>query len=70
MAAERPTLIIPTAINLMTAVNEVMVNRQKAGLPREIDLPSLRRRALLVVNEVGVLPIQMDFPVETTDFTR
>lgn len=70
MAKDRVQVIIPTAINLITATNEVLITRAKAGLTSEIDLPSLRRRALMVVKEQGVLTIQLDVPVEQTDFTR
>lgn len=50
-------IIIPTSINLLTAVNENFVQQRKASQTLQIDLPSLRRRALLVVNETGALPI-------------
>ena len=51
-------LIIPTSINLLNAVNENFVRQNKAGQDLEMSLPSLRRRALLVVREVGTLPIR------------
>ena len=70
MANERIQLIIPTAINTITAVNEVLITRKKEGLSTEIQLPSLRRRALLVVKEAGVLAIQMIVPSNETDFNR
>lgn len=50
-------IIIPTSINLLTAVNENFVQQRKASQTLQIDVPSLRRRALLLVNEVGTLPI-------------
>lgn len=55
--ADSVKLIIPTSINLLNAVNENFVQQRKASQTLQIDLPSLRRRALLVVNEVGTLPI-------------
>lgn len=70
MAKDRVQVIIPTAINLLTATNEVLITRAKAGQTPEIELPSLRRRALMVIKEKGVLTIQLDVPVGGTDFTR
>lgn len=71
MADARVQLIIPTAINMITAVNEVFVTRHKAGQPIEVDIPTLRRRALMVVKESGVLALQMTFPPDNTrDFNR
>jgi len=58
--AVRVQLIIPTGINLLTAVNETFLTLHKAGETVGVVLPSLRRRALLVVKEIGVLPIQSD----------
>lgn len=51
-------LIIPTSINVITAVNEILITLKKNGEDPEVVLPSLRRRALLIVKESGVLPIQ------------
>jgi len=70
MATERIQLIVPTAINVVTAVNDVLITLHREGLPAEISLPSLRRRAILIVNEVGVLPLQMIVPSNSTDFNR
>jgi hypothetical protein len=70
MAKDRVQVIIPTAINVLTATNEVLITRAKAGEPTEVELPSLRRRALMMVKEQGVLTVQLDVPVDATDFTR
>lgn len=70
MAKDRVQVIIPTAINVLTATNEVLITRAKAGETPEIELPSLRRRALMMVKEQGVLTVQIDVPVDATDFTR
>lgn len=70
MAKDRVQVIIPTAINVITATNEVLITRTKASETPEIELPSLRRRALMVVKEQGVLTIQLDTPITDTDFTR
>ncbi len=68
-ATKRVQLIIPTAINLLTAVNEAMLTLHKAGDVAAMELPSLRRRALLVVKEIGTLPIQSTY-IEEDPFTR
>ena len=70
MAKDRVQVIIPTAINVLTATNEVLITRAKNDLTAQIDLPSLRRRALMIIKEQGVLTVQMDVPSATTDFTR
>jgi hypothetical protein len=70
MANDRVQVIIPTAINVITATNEVLITRAKDNTTPEIELPSLRRRALMVIKEQGVLSIQVDSPVSGTDFTR
>lgn len=70
MAQDRVQVIIPTAINVLTATNEVLITQARAGKPTTMDLPSLRRRALMIVKEQGVLTVQLDVPVTTTDFTR
>jgi hypothetical protein len=70
MARDRVQVIIPTAINVLTAMNELLITRAKAGDATDVTLPSLRRRALMVVKETGVLTIQLDVPNTETDFTR
>ena len=67
---EQIQLIIPTAINTLCAVNETLISRKKAGLPTDITLPSLRRRALLIVKEAGVLSVQMTVISPDSDFNR
>lgn len=62
-------LIVPSAINLLTAVNESYLTLNKKGEELSIALPSLRRRATLVIKEKGVLPIQ-DFTVPDDSFVR
>jgi len=63
MAEDRRQLILPTGINVITAVNNVLITRGRAGLTPEIYLPSLRRRALLVVGGIGTLTIHLDLTV-------
>jgi low affinity Fe/Cu permease len=66
---DRVQLIIPTSINVLTAVNDVFLQENRNGDDLAIALPSLRRRALMIVNEVGVLPIQTVVPADDS-YTR
>lgn len=65
----RVKLIVPTAINLLTAANAAFVSQNAKNETLGVDIPSLRRRATLVVKEKGVLPIQ-DSLEEDNSLTR
>lgn len=67
--ADQVKLIVPTPINLLTAANATFLQQNGRNATLEILLPSLRRRALLVIKETGVLPIQIATPEEES-FTR
>ena len=67
--ADRVQVIIPTSINVLTAVNDVFLEENRNGEDLSITLPSLRRRALMIVKETGVLPIQTVVPPDTS-YTR
>jgi len=49
--------IVPTAVNLTTALAAEFVRQRRAGARLLVELPPLRQRAWMVVNETGVLPI-------------
>ena len=66
----RSILIIPTAINLVCAVNASIIQNRRKGLDGEVILPSLRNRARMAVYESGVLPVQQIMTDEKTPFTR
>lgn len=70
MAKKRVVVIIPTSINVITAVNDALITRARNGETAEVELPSLRRRALMVVQEKGVLTVQQDAPFDETNFSR
>lgn len=58
MATKSTTqVIIPTSVNLLTAVVERLVASQRRGTTAVVTLPSLRQRARMVTTEAGVLPI-------------
>jgi hypothetical protein len=48
-------LVLPSAIGLLTSVNEGIVQRRRLGLVPELTLPKLRSRAWIVVNETSVI---------------
>lgn len=68
--AKRTKLIVPSAINILTLVNDNLVQNRRRGLPGVVDLPSLRRRAFMIVNETGLLPVKEQDTDSDTDFTR
>ncbi len=57
MAQTKVQVIVPTAINLLTAETERLVQAKRASTVALVELPSLRSRARMVVAESGVLPI-------------
>jgi hypothetical protein len=62
-------LIIPTAINVLTMVNGALLANLRRGTDATVDLPDLRTRARLILNETGVLPViqeDEDTPVRVT----
>lgn len=50
-------LILPSAVNVLLMLNDKIVTARRKGLSAEVALPSLRRRAKMVVHEEGVLPV-------------
>ena len=56
--ASKVTLVIPTAVNVVTAVAENINKNRRLGFDPQVSLPSVRQRAYMVVNETGVLPVQ------------
>lgn len=66
----RVTLILPTSINVLCAVNEGILRNRRRGLTGEVTLPSLRKRAKMIVEEAGVLPITEVVPEDKDYFTR
>ena len=55
--ADRTVLVIPTAINVVTLVADTLTAAIRDGLVASVTLPSLYRRAKLVVNESDVVPV-------------
>ena len=63
-------IIIPTAINLVTAINESIRLAWMRNQDAQILLPSLFDRAKMVYNETGVLPVQTITPPSSGNFTK
>lgn len=50
-------LIIPTSINMLTLANETILRNYRRGQAAELTLPSLRRRAKMIVAEEGMVAV-------------
>ncbi len=50
-------IIIPTAINFILLVNENVIRNMRLRQDPDLSLPSLYKRALLVVNEMSEVAI-------------
>jgi hypothetical protein len=59
--------IIPTAVNLTTALAAELVRQRRAGVQLLVELPPLRQRAWMVVNVTGLLPIVVDPTASATE---
>ena len=71
MATQRTQIIVPTAINVLTLVNDSVIAARRAGDPVNIALPSIRKRARLIVNEAGSLQVAATTPtVDPATYTR
>ena len=51
-------LIIPTGINIITAVNRMLVTAKRRGETPNVTLPNLRERAKAAVHESNLLKIE------------
>lgn len=59
--ADRVQLITPTAQNLLRAVNEMLRTQRRLGSGAAgAYIPSQRTRALFIVHELSVLPVQTE----------
>lgn len=66
----RTRLITVTAINMLTMVNDFILKNRRRGFSAELELPSLRERARLVVEENSVLPVVEDDDTPTVAVIR
>ena len=68
--ATRTVLIIPTTINVLTAVNDAIITNRLRGQDGTVTLPDLQARAQMFVSEIGVLPLQQYVAADTGSFTE
>jgi hypothetical protein len=66
----RTRLITITSINMLTMVNDFILKNRRRGYEAQLELPSLRDRARLIVEENSVLPIVEEEDSPTVAFTR
>jgi hypothetical protein len=55
-------IIIPTATNMLTLVNDEVVRQRKNSKPTVLNFPDFRRRAWQMVRETSILPVGNLFP--------
>ena len=65
-----PQLIVPTAINLVTAINENIRLAHMRNQDTRLILPTMFQRANMIYNETGVLPVQTVTEASSTIFTK
>lgn len=69
--SKRTQIIVPTAVNILMFVNESMIASRRAGDEMTMSLPSIRKRAKLIVNGEGALQVSVDVPGEpASTYTR
>ncbi len=54
----RVKLVIANAIEVAVEINEVMLENARKGTESTITLPGIVRRAFMIVNENGVIPMK------------
>lgn len=69
--AQKTQVIVPTAINMVTFVNDSILASRRNDAPMQVTLPTLRERAKLIVNGLGSLHVVVETPVvDPSTFTR
>ena len=66
----RTRLITVTSINILTMANDFILKNRRRGFDATLELPSLRERAHLIVEENSVLPIEEEEDTPAIAFTR
>ncbi len=54
---QRVKLVVANAINMVTEINEVIIENARKGVDAEIELPGLIDRAYLIFHETGIVPM-------------
>lgn len=60
--AKRTQVLVPTAVNMLMFINDSFITSRKAGDDMTMVLPSIRKRAKLIVNSEGSLQVSVDVP--------
>lgn len=69
--ANRTQVIVPTAINVVTLVQDSILASRRVGQEATVSLPTLRARARLIVGGIGSLHVTADDTVvDPATFTR
>ena len=69
--ATKTQVIVPTAINMVTFVNDSILASRRQDTPMAVTVPTLRERAKLIVNGTGSMHITVnDDTVDPSTFTR
>ena len=64
MSGSKPTVVVPRGPELLTYVNDLVVQNRLLNHDASIALPPLRTRALMLVHERDPLVVR-DYPVRT-----
>lgn len=68
---KKTQVIVPTAINMVTFVNDSILAARHQNTPMAVTIPTLRERAKLIVNGIGSLHVVVDDgAVDPSTFTR
>ena len=59
------TAVIPTAINTLTVVHQNIVTNLRRAQESDVELPSMYKRAFMVVYETGEMYATDDLPVDS-----
>lgn len=69
--AKKTQVIVPTAINVLTLVNDSILASRRENTPMAVTIPTLRERAKLIVNGTGTMHVVVtDGAVDPSTFTR
>jgi len=69
--AQKVQVIVPTAINVVTMVNDSILAARRQDRPMSVTLPTLRERAKLIVNGTGSMHIIVnEDTVDPSTYTR
>lgn len=59
-------IIVPSAVNLLTAMVERIIADRLNGQTSSLSLPNLHRRAAMIVNETGVIALTQEDPNDSS----